>query len=196
MTADPTLCCTELTPKDWPALEKLFGPNGACGGCWCMWWRVERGGKAWRDIRGSPAKRTFKRLVTKQQARGILAFWDERAVGWCAYGPRSDFPKIERARAFQRADNDGVWSVNCFYILRDFRGKGVARALLRASIDSCRRAGARVVEGYPVTTTQDGRRVASSFAYTGPLKIFEEQGFELIQRISPTRPLVRLQLSS
>lgn len=26
----------ELTPELWPALEKLFGKNGACAGCWCM----------------------------------------------------------------------------------------------------------------------------------------------------------------
>ena len=32
-----------LTPADWPVLEQLFGPRGATGGCWCMWWR-RRGG--------------------------------------------------------------------------------------------------------------------------------------------------------
>jgi hypothetical protein len=25
-----------LTPDLWPALEDLFGENGAAGGCWCM----------------------------------------------------------------------------------------------------------------------------------------------------------------
>jgi GNAT superfamily N-acetyltransferase len=160
-----------------------------------MWWRVERGGKSWKNIQGTRAKRAFKRLVIGGRARGVLAFWDDQPVGWCAFGPRADFPKIERARAFQRRDVAGVWSINCFFILREFRGKGLARALLSAAIAACRREGARLVEGYPVTTTRDGRQVASTFAYTGPLKIFEEQGFEVVQRVSPTRPLVRLRLS-
>jgi hypothetical protein len=25
-----------LAPDLWPALENLFGENGAVGGCWCM----------------------------------------------------------------------------------------------------------------------------------------------------------------
>src|SRR5262245_14820805 len=25
-----------LTPERWPDLEQLFGPRGACAGCWCM----------------------------------------------------------------------------------------------------------------------------------------------------------------
>jgi hypothetical protein len=25
-----------LTPDLWPALEDLFGPHGACSGCWCI----------------------------------------------------------------------------------------------------------------------------------------------------------------
>jgi len=29
-----------LTPNLWPALEDLFGENGACNGCWCMYWRI------------------------------------------------------------------------------------------------------------------------------------------------------------
>lgn len=28
-----------LTADRWRDLEQLFGPRGAVGGCWCMWWR-------------------------------------------------------------------------------------------------------------------------------------------------------------
>ena len=30
------IVCRELTPALWPDLERLFGPRGAVGGCWCM----------------------------------------------------------------------------------------------------------------------------------------------------------------
>ena len=26
-----------LTPERWDDFELLFGPNGACAGCWCEW---------------------------------------------------------------------------------------------------------------------------------------------------------------
>ena len=30
-----------LTPETWSDFERLFGSRGACGGCWCMLWRLK-----------------------------------------------------------------------------------------------------------------------------------------------------------
>jgi hypothetical protein len=49
-----------ITPDDWPAIERLFGANGACGGCWCMWWRVEKGGRTWDGTKGEPARKALR----------------------------------------------------------------------------------------------------------------------------------------
>ena len=35
----PNLSFHPLTPERWDDFEALFGPRGACGGCWCMYWR-------------------------------------------------------------------------------------------------------------------------------------------------------------
>ena len=37
----PTLEFHPLTIERWGDFEKLFGPRGAYGGCWCMWWRKD-----------------------------------------------------------------------------------------------------------------------------------------------------------
>jgi hypothetical protein len=47
-----------LKKKRWSDFEALFGERGACGGCWCMLWRLKRkefdqqkgGGKSSKDI--------------------------------------------------------------------------------------------------------------------------------------------------
>jgi hypothetical protein len=31
-----------VIPKRWSEFEALFGERGACGGCWCMLWRLKR----------------------------------------------------------------------------------------------------------------------------------------------------------
>ena len=49
-----------LSCDDWTTVAALFGTNGACGGCWCMWWRRPRGGKLWEECKGAKNKRTFK----------------------------------------------------------------------------------------------------------------------------------------
>jgi len=185
----------ELGPARWADLERLFGTNGACGGCWCMWWRVPRGGALWRETAGEPAHRALGDLVAAGRAHGVLAYEDGEPVAWCGFGPRRDFPRTERVRAYARDDVDhGLWSINCFFIPPRHRGRGLTRMLAAAAVEACRRRGARVVEAYPVTTTADGRPVSPSFAWTGPLKIFTELGFEIIQANPPTKPLVRLRL--
>jgi len=192
MARDSRIRCVELTPDLWPALEQLFGPRGACAGCWCMWWRVERGGALWDRTRGAPAKRAFKKLVETRRARGVLAFAGDRPVGWCAFGPREDFPRVSTVRAYKGTEiPPGLWSINCFFIDKDHRGRGVARALLAAALAACKRHGARVVEGYPVDAA---KKIGAAFAWTGPRSIFDERGFRTIATPPTARPLVRLRL--
>jgi len=192
VAAAPRLRCVELTPDRWPAVEELFGPRGACAGCWCMWWRVERGGALWEKTRGAPAKRQLKKLVTSGAAHGVLAFVGDRPVGWCAFGPREDFPRVATVRAYKQTDTPhGLWSINCFYIDKHDRGRGVARALLAAAVSACKRHGARVIEGYPVDSTV---KFGAVFAWTGPHNIFEERGFRQVPTPPTSKKLVRLRL--
>ncbi len=50
---------TDVTPDSWKYIEELFGNNGACGGCWCMSWRIAKDEK-WDNIKGAEAKKRFK----------------------------------------------------------------------------------------------------------------------------------------
>ena len=96
-SASGSLEIRELTPELWPAFEKLFGPNGACAGCWCMWWRIPEG-ERFKDVRGAEAKRRQRKLVLAGKSRGLLAFADGEPVGWCAYGRRTEFGALARSR--------------------------------------------------------------------------------------------------
>jgi GNAT superfamily N-acetyltransferase len=158
-----------------------------------MWWRAERD-KPWNEIKGAPAKQMFKNLIQKGKAHGMLAFAENEPVGWCSFGPRLDFPRLGKVRAYERNDIDNVWSVNCFFIHRKWRGKGLVRGLLRATVEAMQKSGVKIIEAYPVTTTKDGRQLTGSLAWTGPIKIFEELGFKTVQSTNPLKPLVRLEL--
>jgi len=158
-----------------------------------MSWRAESF-EAWKAMRGARAKEAFKNLVQKGKAHGMLAFAGDEPVGWCSFGPRQDFPVIEERSAYKRSDTKDVWSITCFFIHRKWRGKGLSRGLLRAAVEVMQKRGVRVVEGYPATTTEDGRRLRADMAWTGPLNIFEEQGFKTVQSTNPLKPLLRLEL--
>lgn len=182
-----------LRPTDWPAIEELFGDKGACAGCWCMFWRAPTR-KDYDAMRGAKARAALRRLVTRGEARGILAFDGAEPVGWCSLGPRSAFPGTERMRSYVVPDASEVWSVNCFFIRRDHRHRGLARTLLEAAVTEARRAGAKTLEGYP-TDVRPGSKQADAFLYKGTLGLFETLGFREVQRISRASPLVRIDLA-
>ncbi len=184
----------ELKPSMWKDVEKLFGPNGACAGCWCIWWRLPKGGKVWNETRGPKAKKMLQNLVKKGKAGAILAYADGAPVGWLALGPRTDFPKLETAKAYKVDDVEKAWSFPCFFIASRFRGQGIGRGLLSAAIKAAKKQKAKILEGYPVPLTKNGKKLPAAWSYTGPLKLFEEFGFRIVQRQSYSRPLVRKKL--
>ncbi len=167
-----------LTPALWPSLEKLFGKNGACGGCWCMFWRLKTG-DPYSELKGPALKRRFKARVAKGEILGALAFVDNEPVGWVTYGPRLAFPRLERSPSLACDDAGQVWSVPCFFIKAGFRRKGVASALLAHAIERMRVYGAPMAEGYPVKPSHDGSPLPATFSYTGTVPMFEKAGFVL-----------------
>lgn len=167
----------ELSPAMWRAVEELFGPRGACGGCWCMYWRLEKG-ERWDDLKGAPAKRRFRKLVESGEAQGAIAFAGKEPVGWIAYGPRASFPRLDRARTLTCPDAGEVWALPCFFIKAGWRDQGVAKALLAHALKSLRRQGAKIAEGYPVNL-KPGQRLPNAFAWTGTRSLFADAGFEL-----------------
>src|SRR4051812_33944445 len=106
----------ELTPARWPDFEALFeSANGVCGGCWCMFWRLNEG-ERYGDIKGPRARRRMRALIASGKARGVLAYAGKEAVGWLSYGPRREYPKLDRAPSLRCDDADSVWSLPCFFV--------------------------------------------------------------------------------
>lgn len=185
----------ELKPADWSAVEELFGERGACGGCWCMFWRIPHGGKLWRNAVGESNHKAFRKLVKAGEANGILAFDDSTPIGWCSFGRRTDFPRTETMKAYARTDIDQVWSINCFFVRKEYRNSGLAEKMCEAAIKAITKRKGKIIESYPVPLTKDGNKLPAAFVYTGPEAIFKRLGFSLTQRFSHSRPLYRLSLA-
>lgn len=179
--ADPgpqadALTVRPLTAKDWPHISALFGDKGACGGCWCMYWRVQRGGRTWDEMRGSNARDHFRALIESGKVHGLLAFEAGIPIGWVCVGPYDDFPRLETVRALKRERPAGTWSITCFYIPPRYRNSGIATRLLVAARDLAKKHNAKVVEGYPVIV-HPGKQLPGAFAWTGVPRMFAKAGF-------------------
>ena len=187
----PALQFHPLTPERWKDLETLFGERGACGGCWCMWWKLPRAD--FEKGKGDGNKRALKKIVRSGRVPGLLAYAGKEPVGWCALEPRANYPRFERSRVLKPVDDQPVWSVVCFFIARPYRGRGIAGRLLAAAVDYAKKQGARVVEGYPVEARKG--RLPDPFVYMGLPSTFQKAGFVEVARRSATRPIMRCRLA-
>jgi GNAT superfamily N-acetyltransferase len=180
-----TLKVRPLTPNLWPQFEDLFGPAGACGGCWCMYWRI---GSAYQKTPRETNKANFRAVVRRGPPPGLLAFDGELAVGWCQLTPRDQLPALERARLLARIDEKRVWSISCFYVRKGYRNQGVTTALIAAALKAASRAKASALEAYPVDTAE---KKSTPSIYTGKASTFKRAGFKVVARRVPHRPMMR-----
>jgi GNAT superfamily N-acetyltransferase len=176
-----------LTTKNWSDLEALFGPRGASGGCWCMWWKLRR--SEYEKQKGAGNRRSFRKLVVSGAPTGVLAYSAGKPVGWCAVAPRETYPVLDRSRVLRPVDEQPVWSVTCVYIPRELRRTGLTTPLLQAALKYAGRQGARIVEGYPVDPRSG--KMADAFAWTGFVSAFRKAGFQEVARRSMGRPIMR-----
>jgi len=184
----------DLAPELWPAVEALFGANGACGGCWCQAWRFEPGEK-WSTIKGARAKERLHDGILAGTVHGVLAFEGEKPVGWCTFGPRLSFPRLALARTLRCDDAERVWTIPCFFVVRGYRGKGVATALLDHAVRAMVGRGVAIVEGYPTKPDESGRYI-SSFAWTGTRSLFAKAGFVVVGNPEGNKQRVRKALTA
>lgn len=179
--------CHPATPDRWADLEKLFGPRGAFGGCWCMWWRTTRAEFSRNGNAGN--KRALKKVVSSRQVPGILAYANGEPIAWCSVAPRETYGPLERSPTLKRVDDQPVWSIVCFYVAKPYRGQGLIGKLLRAAVEYAKENGARIVEGYP-----EDRQVSQFKGYAGYMGLastFRKAGFMEVLRRLKHQPIMR-----
>jgi len=177
-----------LTPDLWPALEDLFGRNGACNGCWCMYPRI---GSAYRRRPREKNRVAFREIVKRGPPPGLLAFDGDVAVGWCQLTPRDAVPWLDRTWRLKRVDEAPVWSISCFYVRKGYRRQGITSALIAAALKAAKRAKAPALEAYPFDAA-----VSPSASSTGYASTFARAGFKTVARRIPARPIMRHDLSA
>ncbi len=175
------------TKSRWKDVEALFGARGACGGCWCMSWRLKRAD--FEHGKGPKNKKALKNLVTKGKSPGILAYENGKPIGWCSVAPREEFVFLGKSRVLAPIDDAAVWSVSCLFVEKQHRSKGVSVALLKAAAEYVKKRRGKILEGYPVVPYIS--KMPDAFAWTGLPSAYKKAGFKEAARRSKSRPMMR-----
>ena len=173
-----------LTTDRWRDFAALMSSRYYVRHCWCMWPRLAH---SYKQHTPEQNRRSIKNVVdTAAAPPGVLAYVDGEPAGWCALAPRDEYPQLDRSPATRRVDDTQVWSIVCFYVLRERRGSGLSRLLLEAAVDLARSHGATALEGYPVEGKGD--------PFHGVASVFRAAGFDEIARRAGHRPIMRKHL--
>ncbi len=141
-----------------------------------MEWRLANR-QDWRDGAGDLNHNRMRDFVASGEVPGIIAYVDGEPAGWCSVSPRPQL--IGMRDALRHPDAADIWSVICFYVPEQHRGRGMMGALLSAAVDYAKANGARIVEGYPFVPEMADDGVG------GTTLIFERDGFERVAEIRP-----------
>jgi GNAT superfamily N-acetyltransferase len=129
----------------------------------------------------------MRRLVSENHVPGLIAYVGRLPIAWCSLGPREQFVGLEHSITLKRVDDNPVWSIVCFFVSKEHRGRGIMEPLLIAAIKYAARHGAQIVEGYPVPAD---RKLTGISGYTGIVSTFRRAGFVRVARRG-NRPIMR-----
>jgi GNAT superfamily N-acetyltransferase len=172
----------EVTADCWVDFERLFEAKGSPKYCWCMAWRAKsrKAELASKDDRkGAMAARVKAGIPV-----GLLGYLEGEPVAWCSVAPRSTYRRLVKDSASEEA----IWSVVCFFVVRQFRGMGLSKQMLIAAMKHARRQGARILEAYPVDET------SPSYRFMGLMPMYAEAGFREIGHEGSRRHIMQCEL--
>ncbi len=185
-----------LTKERWQDAIALFSAHGGYAGCWCMFWRLDRGD--FKKLRGEGTKEILKQMAEKKQEPGLITYVDGKPAGWCSIGPRENYVALENSRILKRVDDKPVWSIVCFFVDKPARKQGLMTEMLRGAVSHAKKHGAKFVEGYPIDMQTEklvGQKLNSYAGYMGIASAFRKVGFVEVGRASETQLIMRYNIN-
>ena len=152
-----------------------------------MWWRLRY--RDYEKSKGLRNKELLKKLVNENKPLGVIAYENEKPIGWCSISPRKDLFRLETSRIFQPLDTIPVWSITCLYVNKNYRIKGHSGQLVIDASEFAFNNGALCIESYPILNKKN--KIADTFAYVGLKTTFKKAGFKVIKQASETRCIMR-----
>lgn len=171
--------------------NRAFTDNSPWGGCYCTGWqmtkeqektelldKMEEGFSYGDENFVRILREIVIRQITSKALQGYLAYVDGISIGWCNANSKANFP-LESANGFRlyAPAEKKEKAVVCFEISPEYRGKGVATALLNRAVADAKAEGYVAVEGFPQIHTE-----RFEWDYTGPVSLFEKAGFTAITK--------------
>ncbi len=120
---------------------------------------------------GLISKRVAQKQIDAGVLRGYLAYANEMVIGWCNANDKVNYSPDHGAHFHAPAEKCEM-AVVCFEIAPEYRGRGIATALLGRVLADAKSNGYKAVEAFPVI-----RNERYEWDCAGPYRLYEKAGF-------------------
>ncbi len=155
MDPDVAISIVPANEAECDDLNAIFGTRGYPARC--RFQRFRTTGDEWWHDPISVEERMFRlRQQTdcgyqgSETTSGLVAFFEDEPVGWCAVDRRSEYIRLGHTPWKERSEDKegaGVWAV--FVVRAGYRGQGFTYPLA-AAVHHARERGATALEAYPM----------------------------------------------
>ena len=115
-------------------------------------------------------------MLNNNRIHGYLAYDGNLSVGWCNAADIDSYTGF--VPDFARKNTCGkTVSIVCFEIAPEYRGMGIASALIDRVCSDAKAKGYAAVEGYAKITDK-----RDDFDYQGPVRLYQKAGFTEVAR--------------
>lgn len=182
--------------------NRAFSDNSPYAPCYCNCFHLTpdevryKIGKRASDFGGgfeglkSALRESAESLIKNGILNGYLAYENNLSIGWCNANDQQNYIRVGSFDPGKHQENDyyipsgekgKIKSLVCFEIAPEYRGKGIAKVLLQRVCEGAKKEGFEWIEVYPQQS--EGY---SSFDFSGPIMMYQNAGFEEIERYGKT----------
>ena len=155
-------------------LDFAYAPHWAT--CFCRYYYLDCSMEEWQKRSGDINRDEALQEIESGRMKGYLAFDGDECIGWCNAANVNDLFRLKNDLD-PYCKNKEVGCTVCFVIHPKYRGKGVARLLLKKAIAGFKEKGYEAMIAIPFENKQ-----APQKRYRGTKNMYEEFGFKEVDR--------------
>jgi len=160
-------------------LEDFFTlfSNDTCEKCQCTFYFSANNMDSWARMSIAEVKK-LREDITSKCHDGYIYYIDNEPVAWCQCVYPQDVPYLQKLLNIEKSENTKI--ISCFFIKKEYRGKGIQKELLQNVLVQCKNEGIDLIYSIPVfddfLKTVDEKRKNEKL-HTGHKKLFEQFNF-------------------
>ncbi|MFX1387677.1 MAG: GNAT family N-acetyltransferase [Promethearchaeota archaeon] len=151
-----------------------FSDNPNWATCYCHFYHFNGTNKQFFKRTAEENRNSSKKLILSGKMNGLIAFQDDKPVGWCNVNSKENFAKIPYKGKVVDSEKK-IASIICFVIAPGHRKQGIARKLLQYACSYLKKNKYELVEVYP----RKGEKLSDAHSYRGPVSLYTSEGFSV-----------------